>query len=127
MREIVLRDFFLGRATSPELARDVLGSTKKVGPISFVIEIEDMDGAFDVTRAMLVSLCDTVLSGHLPPQDLSAIGFALMASDSFIWDAEDVMGDVIQDWSCPEINYALTLDNVQRFKNWLLQVEPRIP
>ena len=124
MREIVLRDFFLGRTTALELGRDLLGSTKKVGPISFVIEIEDMEDEFAVTREMLVSLCDTVLSGQLPPQDLSAIGFALLASDSFIWDAENVMGDIIHDWSCPEINYPLTLDNVERFKNWLLELEP---
>jgi hypothetical protein len=124
VRETVLRDFFLGSATPLELATDVLGSTKKVGPISFVVEIEDMGGEFVVTREMLVSLCNAVLSGQLPPQELSAIGFALLASDHFLWEAEDVMGDVIHDWSCPEINYALTVDNVQRFRNWLLKQEP---
>src|SRR5713101_7110723 len=124
MREIVLRDFFLGRARPLELARDVFGSTKKVGPISFVLEVEDMQDEFLVTREMLVSLCDAVLSGQLPPQELSAIGFALVASHSFVWDAEDVVGNVIHDWSCPEVNYPLTVDNVQRFKNWLLQLEP---
>jgi hypothetical protein len=124
MREIVLRNFFSGRATALELARDVLGSTKKMGPISFVVEIEDMGEEFLVTRPMLVLLCDAVLSGQLPPQELSAIGFALVASESFTWNTEDVIGDVIHDWSCPEINYQLTLENVQRFKNWLLQLEP---
>lgn len=124
MREIVLRNFFLGRATPLVLARDVLDSTKKVGPISFVVEIEGMEDEFLVTREMLVSLCDAVLSGQLATQELSTIGFALVASDSFIWDAEDVVGDVIHDWSCPEVNYPLTVDTVQRFKNWLLQLEP---
>ena len=52
MREIVLRDFFVGRATSEALAKDVLGSTKKVGPVSFVVEIEDMNSEFTVTREM---------------------------------------------------------------------------
>lgn len=28
------------------------------------------------------------------------------------------------DWSCAEINYALTLENVKRFRNWLLETEP---
>jgi hypothetical protein len=73
---------------------------------------------------MLVSLCDSVLSGEFPPQGLSTVGFTLVASDKFVWDAEDVVDGVIHDWSCPEINYPLTLDNVHRFKNWLLQVEP---
>ncbi|MFZ1032831.1 MAG: hypothetical protein WAN72_12615 [Candidatus Acidiferrales bacterium] len=57
MREVILRDFFLGRITPPELAADVRGSVKKVGAISFVAEIEDMDDEFSVTRQMLVSLC----------------------------------------------------------------------
>jgi hypothetical protein len=123
MREIVLRDFFVGRATSEALTKDVLGSTKKVGPVSFVVEIEDMNSEFTVTREMLASLCDAVLSGQLPPQELSAIGFALVASNCFAWDAEDVVGDVIHDWACPEINYRLTVGNIQRFKNWLLDLE----
>jgi hypothetical protein len=65
MREVVLRDFFLGLATPVELARDVRDSIKKVGPISFEVEIEDMEGEFLVTREMLVSLCDAVLLGQL--------------------------------------------------------------
>jgi hypothetical protein len=73
---------------------------------------------------MLVSLCEAVLSNQVPPRDLSTIGFALMASEKFAWDAEDVVGDVIQDWSCPEINYPLTIENIQRFKDWLLEKEP---
>ena len=89
MREAVLRDFFLGRITPTELAKDVRGSTKKVGAISFVTEIEDMDNEFVVTRQMLVSLCEAVLSNQFPPQDLSTIGFALTASEKFAWDAED--------------------------------------
>jgi hypothetical protein len=124
MRETVLRDFFLGRVTPFALARDVLGSKKKVGAISYVVEVEGMEGEFSITREMLVSLWDTVLSGQLPPEELAAIGFALVASNSFMWDTEDVVHDVIHDWSSPEVFYPLTIDNVQRFKNWLLGLEP---
>jgi hypothetical protein len=123
MREVVLRDFFLGLATPVELARDVRDSIKKVGPISFEVEIEDMEGEFLVTREMLVSLCDAVLLGQLPAQELSPIGFALASSESFAWNVEDVVHEVIHDWSCLEVNYPLTLDNIQRFRRWLLQLE----
>jgi hypothetical protein len=123
MRESVLRDFFLGHIPPAALARDVKGSTKQLTPIESVVEIEDMQGEFAITRPMLVSLCDAVLSGHFPPHELSAIGFTLLASDSFAWD-DDLMSEVINDWSCPEINYALTLANVIRFRNWLLGSEP---
>jgi hypothetical protein len=124
MREIVLRDFFLGKASPEALAKDVLGSVKQVGPIKYLVEIEDMEGMFPVTREMLVALCDAVLSRKFPAHELSSIGFALEASDRFTWEGEDLVGSVIDDWACPEINYSLTLENVQRFKNWLLELDP---
>jgi hypothetical protein len=124
MREIILRDFFLGRATPETLAKDVLGSVKQVRPIKYSVEIENMEEEFRVTWEMLVSLCDAVLSGKFPAYELSTIGFALEASERFIWDGEDLIGRVIDDWACPEINFPLTHENVQRFKNWLLELEP---
>ncbi len=123
MRETILRDFFLGQATPEALAKDVLGSVKQIGPIEFSVEIEDMDEEFSVTREMLVSLCDAVLSRKLPVLELSTIGFVLEASERFVWDGKDLIGWVIDDWACPEINYPLTLENVQRFKSWLLELE----
>jgi hypothetical protein len=61
------------------------------------------------------------LDGDLEPGALATIGFVLMASDRFTWDGEQVLGDVIADWSCPETNYPLTLENVRLFRAWLLE------
>jgi len=121
MREDVLKRFFLGEATAAELARDVAGSIKQLSSIVSRVEIEDMNDELRVTRPMLVSLCDAVLGGSLPPDALGTIGFALEASDKFAWDggADELVARVIADWSCPEINYPLTLENVGRFRDWL--------
>jgi hypothetical protein len=127
MRETILRDFFLGNVTGSALAQDVAGSKKQIGPINWIVQIEDMEGELEVTRPMLVALCDAVLAQQFPTEQLSTVGFALIASDKFTWDGEDVVGGVIHDWSCPEVNYPLTLDNVTRFKNWLLELEPYPP
>lgn len=131
MRERVLRDFFENKATAAELAQDVAGSISQKSPKVSVVSIEDMDGEFTVTAAMLVRLCDVVLQGELDPDALHSIGFALMASDAFCWDADedDVLANVIGDWSCPEVNYPLTLENVKRFRAWLTRSEeyPRKP
>ena len=54
---------------------------------------------------------------------LSTIGFALMASDNFVWDADDLLGDIIADCSCPEINYGLDAENIRRFRAWLTEQE----
>ena len=126
MRENVLRDFFENKATAAELAQDVAGAmSQKTEKIS-VVSIEDMDGEFTITSPMLVRLCDVVLGGELGPEALHSIGFALMASDAFCWDADEdsVLAEVIADWSCPEINYSLTIENVQRFRKWLTRSEP---
>jgi hypothetical protein len=126
MRERVLRDFFEGKLSAAELERDVAGSTKTSGPKSTIISIEDMDTEFVVTADMAVRLCDAVLSGGLLPDALHTIGFALTASDRFEWngDEDEVLANVIADWSCPEVNYPLTLENVQRFREWLVRTDP---
>lgn len=126
MREKVLRDFFRGTVSGTELARDVAGATKQTSQVTSVTSVEDMDEEFVVTAEMAVRLCDAVLQGELPAHNLATIGFALMASDKFCWDSDtdDVLTNVISDWSCPEINYPLTLDNVARFRAWLLRAEP---
>jgi len=125
MREHVLRDFFEGKSSAAELGRDVAGSTKRNGPKASVVSIEDMDKDFVVTADMAARLCDAVLHGELLPDALHTIGFALEASDRFQWDGDDdVLANVIADWSCPEVNYPLTFENVQRFHAWLMGTEP---
>lgn len=126
MRERALRDFFEDKATTAERAGDVAGSISQKGQKISVVSIEDMDEEFTVTAAMLVRLCDVVLQGELVSDALHTIGLALMASDAFCWDGDedDVLANVIADWSCPEVNYPLTLENVRRFRAWLTRSEP---
>jgi hypothetical protein len=66
-----------------------------------------------------------VIVGDLTPDALHTIGFVLEASDRFQWDGEEdeVLANVIGDWSCPEINYQLTIENVHRFRAWLTRTE----
>ena len=74
-----------------------------------------MDGEFHVTAPRLVRLCDVVLDGEPGAEALHSIGFALMASDTFCWDADEdeVLAEIIADWSCPEVHYPLTIENVK--------------
>jgi len=126
MREEVLRQFFEGKASAEELAADVAGSTKSVGGVVSYQKVEEMESDFRVNRSMLVALCDAVLAGRLAPELLHEIGFALSASDRFVWDADDdeLASDLISDWSSPEISYPLTIENIRRCKAWLTNEEP---
>ncbi len=127
MREAVLRDFFEGKADISALRRDLDGTVARTSHDVFTHRVVDMDGEFTVSAAHLIALCDAVLTGDLPPQELSVIGFALEASDRFQWDFDSAegerIGETLADWSSPEINYPLTLGNVAKFRHRLVTGE----
>src|SRR5947208_1575006 len=116
MREAMLRDFFVGTVDTGTLRRDLEGTVTRTSHDVFTHNVVSMDGDFTISRAHLIALCDAVLVGELPPQDLSVIGFALEASDHFQWDFDspegELIGETLADWSSPEINYPLTLGSV---------------
>jgi hypothetical protein len=127
MHEAILRDFLLGKADVSALRHDLEGTVSRTGHDVFTHRVIDMEGEFTLSIAHLVALCDAVLVGDLPPQDLSVIAFAIEASDRFQWDYESRSGDLIRetlaDWSCPEINYPLTLGTVAKFRRRLVTGE----
>jgi len=123
MKEETLARFFEGRVTAADLANDLRDSETQVSEIRSTVEIKDMQEEFVVTRDMALTLCDAVLREELAPGCLAIVGFALIASDKFSWDGDDVVGDVIADWASPEIYYELTIANVERFRAWLRGAE----
>lgn len=127
MKETVLRDFFERRVDATALAQDLTGSETHPSPKVTITHVEGMEGEFAVTREMATRLCDAVLNGQLRPESLRTIGFGLVCSDHFTFDGEDVLGEVLHDWACPEVNYPLTIENVKRFKLWLEGLEPYPP
>ncbi|MBI3670301.1 MAG: hypothetical protein HY237_11030 [Acidobacteria bacterium] len=125
MNESTLRDFFLGKVPASVLAEEVANAAEQLDEIRQNIYIRDMESDFLISREMLVSLCDAVLAEQLPEAALQTIAFALMASDRFDWEEDDLLTDVLWDWSAPEINYPLTPVNIERCKRWLLGSEPK--
>jgi hypothetical protein len=124
MRETILRQFFEGNASDRELADDVSGSLSRRGNEG-TVRIERMDSEFLVKAQHLVRLCEAVLSGALDPKYLVAIGFALQSSDAFTWDGSTEDGERVaetaSDWSAPEINFPLTIENVRGWKSYLMK------
>jgi len=111
------------------LAEDVDGSVVHLDSVSSSVQIEDMKGQFELHREQLIRLCDAALSKILPHESFAAIAFALMASDTFWW-GDEVIGEVIGDWSAPEINYPLTEETLTMHRGWLTgRAEPplRLP
>ncbi|MDQ3816766.1 MAG: hypothetical protein M3362_03615, partial [Acidobacteriota bacterium] len=82
---------------------------------------------FRVEPSHLVKLCDAVLSGKLNAERLELIGYCLVASDHFFWEEDSRSGELVAetayDWSSPEINYPLTFENIEKFRERLITGE----
>lgn len=122
MREAVLRDFFLGKATAVNLRADLNAAVIGDGMMQRQAIVE-MPDDYLVTCQDLLKLCDVILAKDLPSGALENIAFCLIASDHFEWDSDDpdgkIVADTVADWAAPEINYALTLENVRIFRERL--------
>jgi hypothetical protein len=126
MHESILRDFFLGKADARALSKDIEESVAAISPPGASYSktsdgIVKMDSEFALSRANLLNLCDTFLSGGLSAIDLECIAFVLIASDAFKWDADqdNTLAEVLHDWAAPQINYPLNVETIQRCRRWL--------
>nr|ART36713.1 D598 [uncultured bacterium] len=126
MREEILKQFFIGDVDAKVLAADLVGSMVAKGDMT-KHPIENMSEDFQIWPQHLIRLCDAVLQGEIEPRYLQSIGFCIVASDCFEFDSDtsegDLVGETAYDWSAPEINYPLTLANVEKFRQRLLTGE----
>jgi hypothetical protein len=126
MREEILKQFFTGDLSAKILAEDLMGSMITKGDMT-KHPIEDMDEGFQVWPEHLIRLCDAVLRREIEPKYLQSVGFCLVASDHFEFDTDtpegDLVGETAYDWSAPEINYPLTVANVEKFRQRLVSGE----
>jgi hypothetical protein len=124
MRELILKQFFDGSISGVELAFDLQDALVADGPVMTHHLIQDMDEEFEVLPEHLVKACSAVLEGGIPEQSLAAIGFCLVASDSFYWNSDtekgDLVANVVYDWASPETNYPLTTSNIKHWRQMLL-------
>ncbi len=118
VKEETLRAFFNGGTDAEALDREAVESSSQVGRV-VRYRVEDMDEDFEVTREMLLKLCDAFLSGALSPKGLEAVGFMMEASDRFDW-ADSTITEVLGRWSSPEIEGAITEESVARCRELLV-------
>jgi len=119
-----LRDYFDNLISIDILYMDVEGSEVRTSHDVIRTNIENIneDGEYIITRNNLLKLCNDVLAGDLKPDHLTTISFALICSDYFHWDTDDdeVVADVLFDWDSPEINHPPTIENLKKWKHYLL-------
>jgi hypothetical protein len=125
---IVLNEEAIASCLSGELAPDVLdrqaeGAIERLDNTRVNIHVRDMSHEFVVTAEMLIRLCDAALERQISAISLSAVAFAMVASDHFDWH-DELVAEVLNDWASPEINYPLGPHNLKRFRAWLTRDEP---
>jgi hypothetical protein len=109
----------MGEASVSQLAKDISGSVVKVDDLQSEIRIADMQGSLTLRRDHVIRLCEAFLDRALPPEALTTIGFALQASDAFEWE-DEVISEVLSDWSAPEVNFQLNAETLNMHRDWLL-------
>jgi hypothetical protein len=119
MREEELRRYFMGEASVNQLVKDISGSVVKMDDLRSEIRIADMHGSFSLQRDHVIRLCETFLDGALTPEALNTVAFALQASDAFEWE-DEVISEVLSDWSAPEVNFELNAETLNMHRDWLL-------
>lgn len=125
MTELTLKEYFENKISPDLLAIDLKDSQRQTGYDVTTVYIDSLkEGEFEVRKEHLLKLCDDVISRTISPVELNTISFALIASDFFHWDSDTsdgaLVAEVIFDWDNPEIRFALTLENVQLWKDYLL-------
>jgi hypothetical protein len=119
MREEELRRYFMGEVSVSQLAKDISGSVVKVDDVRSEIRIADMQGSFSLQRDHVIRLCEAFLERALTPEALTTVAFALQASDAFEWE-DEVISEVLSDWSAPEVNFELNAETLNMHRDWLL-------
>ena len=109
----------MGEASVSQLAEDISGSVVKIDDLQSEILIADMQSSFSLQRDHVIRLCEVFLDRVLTPEALNTIGFALQASDAFEWE-DEVISEVLSDWSAPEVNFELNAETLNMHRNWLL-------
>lgn len=115
-----LRQFLESSATADELAQGLARPLDHSAGVTF----ESPTGApLHVSPAHLVRVCDAILASRCEPTILRDVGFLLIGSDAFEYDSDTEEGarvaETAADWSAPEINWPLTLDNVREWRSFL--------
>ncbi|NHM07981.1 hypothetical protein G4D82_12170 [Flavobacterium sp. CYK-4] len=110
MKEENLKKYFENLLTAQELSNDLESSN-----------IEN--GEFEIYRFHLIKICEDFINRKFSAFDITTIALALSFSDFFTWNGNSddgkLIGEIVFDWSNPELGFDLTIDNFVHWKEYL--------
>lgn len=125
MQESILEEFFNNAISAEFLSKDVKNTITRESYDSINVNVIEYEGdeKFKLESRHLIMLCEGFISGHLSREDIRAIAMGLNFSKHFYWDEETEEGQIIEtvvfDWDNPEINFPVTIENMERWKYYL--------
>jgi hypothetical protein len=118
--EDTIRRYLMGEAPIEVLTIELPSAVANVNGVESEILIEDMQDDFQLTRDHVLKLCDAAIEERISASGLSAVAFALIASDRFELNSDDeAMTEVLYDWSAREVNLPLNPDTLKMHRRWL--------
>jgi hypothetical protein len=122
MRESSIAEFLSGGDTASALNLEASEAIERVDSVQEKVYVEALAEPLLITIPMMLRACQAAIAGNIEPIALRAIAFAMISSPAFEW-ADDLVARVLHDWSAPEVNYALTHQNLLQFRRWLTREE----
>jgi hypothetical protein len=110
--ENTIAAFLAGHLAADKLRAELQTAETRVDSIMTEVSVLGMDSEFLVTRDMALRVCDSALAGELPAEGLRLLAFIIITSERFTWGNDELLAEILHDWSCPEVNYALTPENL---------------
>jgi hypothetical protein len=127
MNESAIAAFLAGEIDADRLTSEVRSSERKLDSVTKAVAVAEMKSDFAISRPMALRLCDAVSNGALQGEVLRTVAFVIISSDHLTWRDDELLGEIFWDWFCPEVNYALTPENMARFRKWLEGTESYPP
>lgn len=127
MNEQKLKDYFENKISSENLSEDLFGSQQKTSYDTTTVFINRIDTEEDyiITKEHLIKICEDGVAKKLSSLDINTISFALISSDFFHWEDEQI-AEVIFDFDNPEIGYDINEKNLTLWKEYLLTGEYKL-
>ena len=118
MHEEILKDYFEDKINITDLFNDAIGTKVRIGVKETSFYVTPMEGSFGLNANHIIKLLRDILKHKIEPQFLETIALAIEASENIQYgennSKNDFMIKMLNEWSVPEINYELNLENISK-------------
>ena len=72
-----------------------------------------------ISRNDLIKKCDEFLNGKINAESFEIYASKIITEENTEWENDDVIEDIINQWDSPELNFSITIKNIELWKHQL--------